>query len=84
MWHLFRAHLFVSGIISIEVNNSKNKYLKEYNYWKNTVKSDLFMLLTSKIVPLKSKIRLISVLLFPHVWAVLAKYKRKRIYKKSV
>lgn len=84
MWHLFRAHLFASGIIALEINDSKKIYINEYNYWKKTLKLDLYMLMTSKIVPFKSKIRLIAVILFPHAWAMLAKYKRRRIYKKSV
>lgn len=84
MWHLFRAHLFVSGVLAIESNSSKNQYTDEYDYWMKTVRSDLGTLVTSKIVPIKSKIRLTIAVLFPKAWAVLAKYKRKRIYEKSV
>lgn len=84
MWHLFRAHLFISGILSIEINNAKYKYKEEYDYWKRIIKSDMNMLLSARIVPIKSKIRLICAINFPYIWAVMAKYKRKRIYKRSV
>lgn len=84
MWHLFRAHLFVSGIVAIENNCSKKQYIDEYNYWKRTIRSDLKLLITAKIVPMKSKVRLICAMISPRVWAYLAKCKRKRIYDKSV
>ncbi len=84
MWHLFRAHLFVSGILAIESNSSKEKYKEEYTYWMETVKNDLRMLLSSNIVPTKSKTRILLAVIFPNIWAKLANLKRKRIFKKSV
>lgn len=84
MWHLFRAHLFVSGILAIESNSVREKYIDEYNYWMKTVKADLSMLISSEIVPFKSKVRLLIATIFPKPWAMLAKFKRKRIFKKSV
>lgn len=84
MWLLFRTHLFINGVIALRNNNVKKLYQKEYIYWINTIKKDRNKLLKSRIVPLKSKVRIIAILYFPELWGKLAKLKRVVIFKKSV
>ena len=84
MWRLFRTHLFISGILAIEINSSKEKYPKEYRYWMETIKNERRFLLASKIVPVKSKIRIFFASSMPMLWAILANIKRRKIFYKSV
>lgn len=84
MWKLFRTHLFISGIIAIRTNASKEQYLDEYTYWMNTIKKDRYELITSGYIPFKSKVRIVIASLFPGVWSKLAAAKRKKIFNESV
>jgi glycosyltransferase involved in cell wall biosynthesis len=84
MWKLFRTHLFISGIVAIETYASREEYPKEYDYWLDTIKRDRRKLVTSKYVPVKSKIRIVGGSYFPKTWAKLATKKRRRIFDKSV
>ena len=78
---LFFCQLQILKIICLEY---LLRILKEYIYWINTIKKDRNKLLKSRIVPLKSKVRIIAILYFPELWGKLAKLKRVVIFKKSV
>ena len=84
MWSLFRIHLFISGVLAIETNSSSRNYPKEYEYWMREIKKERWGLLSSNLVPLHSKIRIIAASSFPKIWSKLAEYKRKKIFQESV
>lgn len=84
MWKLFRTHLFISGILAIETNATKKDYPDEYKYWMQKIKEDKGTLIKSKIVPYKSKVRIVLGSSMPRLWAKIAARKRKKIFDKSV
>lgn len=84
MLELFRINLSINGILAIINNSKQREYQTEYNRWKKTIQKNGRKLLKNKYIPLKSKVRIIGVIISPKIWSILAKHKRNKIYKNSV
>lgn len=84
MLSLFRVHLMISGLLAIQIYASPEEYSEIYSRWKRQIFAVGKKLLAAGDVPLRSKIRILGVGIFPKLWAQLAKAKRKRIFIKSV
>lgn len=84
MIDLFRAHLRISGVLAILNYADISTYPEEYYRWRKEIRHSELKLLSSKIVPIKSKIRIIGFSISPRIWAKLALNKRKKIFRESV
>ena len=84
MLSLFRMHLKINGILALISNSKQNDYPEEFRRWKKEIRKTGVPLLFCRNIPLKSKIRIICVILVPSLWAAMAQRKRNRIFKGSV
>lgn len=84
MLSLFRVHLKINGILAVLTYSSPKTYPEEYCRWRKEIRKIGLPLLFSKYIPLKSKIRIISVIVAPYAWAYLARKKREKIFRGSV
>ncbi len=84
MLSLFRTHLKINGMLALISNSKQNDYPEEFRRWKNEIRKTGIPLLFCRNIPLKSKIRIICVILAPCLWADMAQRKRNRIFKGSV
>lgn len=84
MLSLFRIHLKINGILALISNSKQNDYPDESRRWKREIRKMGIPLLFCGNIPLKSKIRIICVILAPSLWSVMAQRKRNSIFKGSV
>lgn len=84
MLSLFRMHLKINGILALISNSKQSDYPEEFRRWKKEIRKTGIPLLFCRNIPLKSKIRIICVILVPSLWAAMAQQKRNRIFKGSV
>jgi len=84
MLSLFRIHLKINGILALISNSKQNDYPEESRRWKREIRKMGIPLLFCGNIPLKSKIRIICVILAPSLWSVMAQRKRNSIFKGSV
>lgn len=84
MLSLFRVHLKINGLLAIISKSAQSTYPEEYKRWKQEIRKMGFPLLFNKYVPLKSKVRIVSVMFMPRLWTILAQKKRAKIFKESV
>lgn len=80
----FRVQLLIGGVSAIYNNSKENTYPNELKRWKQIIRQDGLMLVIHSNIPFKFKLKIVLVNLFPHIWAYLAKIKRRYIYQRSV
>lgn len=84
MIDLFREHLMIGGMMAVLTCPVSAQYAKQYNTWKKKAWSLGKRLIGCGYVPIKSKIRILGACVCPRLWAKLASYKRKKIFRDSV
>ena len=84
MLELFKTNLMMSGMEAIINNRSMRECRIQYKNWKSNVKRASKEMLSSREVPMRFKIRIVGVLIAPHLWAFMSKCKRKMIFNGSV